>query len=273
MKTRVVVAVLLGAALLAGTAAAQVHGVPASVTSFAPGRGMAPGIPASVTSLGPHGFVPIPPGSKASRHFFVPNNRFNFCSGSLIPAALGCQNALNPPFFGSRGFGGRHFGPRGFFPGGVGVGAGYAYPYAYLPPYDYSMAEQEMTAQPEPEEMEPQGPAPTIFDRRGTYAAPRALPDSAYGERYRAPAEEQAPPAAAKAAVVPTIPTVLVFRDGHRQEVTSYAITGDTLYEIGPAMRTHKVKLADLDLQATVQANEANGIDFTVPNAVKPTHD
>ncbi len=263
---------LSGAALLAGTAAAQVHGIPASVTSFAPGRGFAPGIPASVTSLGPFGFTPIPPGFKASRRFFVPNSHFNFCSGSLIPAALGCQSTFNPPFFGSRGFGGRHFGPGGVFPGG----GGYVYPYAYLPPYDYSMAEQEMTAQPEPEELEPQGPAPTIFDRRGTYVAPRALPESAY-ERYgeRAPAreEEQAPPAPAKTAVTPTIPTVLVFRDGHRQEVTSYAITGDTLYEIGPQMRTHKVKLADLDLHATVQANEANGIDFTVPNTGKQTHD
>src|SRR5437660_11444105 len=51
---RIGVSILL--VMLAGAAAlAQIHGVPASVTSFGPGRGPAPGVQASVTSLGPNG--------------------------------------------------------------------------------------------------------------------------------------------------------------------------------------------------------------------------
>ena len=40
--------------LISGALFAQVRGVPASVSSYGPGRGMAPGVPASVTSLGPN---------------------------------------------------------------------------------------------------------------------------------------------------------------------------------------------------------------------------
>src|SRR5215471_6618285 len=39
-------------------AAAQINGVPPSVTSFGPGRGPTPGVAASVTSLGPRGMIP-----------------------------------------------------------------------------------------------------------------------------------------------------------------------------------------------------------------------
>jgi len=62
----------------------------------------------------------------------------------------------------------------------------------------------------------------------------------------------------------PTPATVLVFRDQHRQEVQNYAIVGQTLWAFGPS-RTQKIPLADLDLQATVKANDDRGVDFRVP--------
>jgi hypothetical protein len=60
--------------------------------------------------------------------------------------------------------------------------------------------------------------------------------------------------------------TLLVFRDGHRLEITNYAIQSGTLYNLsdkGP----HKIALADLDLDATVKANDDRGVDFTAPAA------
>src|SRR5207302_10656618 len=71
---RIGVSILL--VMLAGAAAlAQIHGVPASVTSFGLGRGPAPGVPASVTSLGPNGF-------QTDNQFFpVPN----CCINPLFP--------------------------------------------------------------------------------------------------------------------------------------------------------------------------------------------
>jgi hypothetical protein len=60
--------------------------------------------------------------------------------------------------------------------------------------------------------------------------------------------------------------TLLVFRDQHKQEVKNYAIVGQTLWAFGSS-RTQKIPLADLDLPATVKANDDRGVDFRVPGA------
>jgi len=74
-----------------------------------------------------------------------------------------------------------------------------------------------------------------------------------------APAQESTNPAPL------TPPTVLVFRDQHKQEVQNYAIVGQTLWDFEP-QRTHKISLSDLDVQATVKANDDRGVTFRVPN-------
>ena len=58
---------------------------------------------------------------------------------------------------------------------------------------------------------------------------------------------------------------MLVFKDGHRQEVSGYAITGDALYDLGQG-RARKIQLADLDLPATVKLNDQLGNDFRLPS-------
>jgi hypothetical protein len=60
--------------------------------------------------------------------------------------------------------------------------------------------------------------------------------------------------------------TVLIFRDQHQQEIQNYAIVGQTLWNFSP-QRAQKIPLADLDLAATVKANEDRGVDFSVPGA------
>ena len=59
--------------------------------------------------------------------------------------------------------------------------------------------------------------------------------------------------------------TVLVFRDQHKQEVHNYAIVGQTLWNFAP-QRTEKIPLADLDLPATIKANDDQGVTFRVPS-------
>jgi hypothetical protein len=61
----------------------------------------------------------------------------------------------------------------------------------------------------------------------------------------------------------PNEPRVLVFRDGHEQEVSNYAIMGQTVYVFDK--RTQKVALADLDVPATIKANDERGLEFNVP--------
>ncbi len=58
--------------------------------------------------------------------------------------------------------------------------------------------------------------------------------------------------------------TVLVFRDKHTEEVQNYAIIGQTLWILNEEKAT-KIPLADLDVPATVKANDEGEIDFKVP--------
>ena len=61
-------------------------------------------------------------------------------------------------------------------------------------------------------------------------------------------------------------PTVLVFRDQHKQEVSNYAIVGQTLWAFVPQHK-QQIPLADLDIPATIRANDDRGITFRVPGA------
>ena len=66
-------------------------------------------------------------------------------------------------------------------------------------------------------------------------------------------------------------PTVLIFRDGHREQVPQYAIVGSTLYANGDFWQsgnwTKNIQLSSLNIPATVQANHENGVRFILPSA------
>ena len=210
------------------TLQAQVHGVPASVSSFGFGgsTSMTPGVAASVTSLGPNGF-----GN---------GRRFGNCCANPFFSS----NAQPRIFVSHR----RHL-QGNFFPG--------------VPVYSVPYYPQVVVVQSEAvaEEDEDYAPGPTVFERHGSR-----------GNHYRArevePEPAPAPAATAKPAkpepVVDQPSTVLVFKDGHQSEVQNYAIVADTLFDLGEG-RTHKIRLADLDLPATRKINDDRGVDFQVP--------
>jgi len=230
------------ALIVAPESAAQVHGVPASVTSqnFGGHYNPTPGVAPSVTSLGPHGYAP-------------PNHLFHgpgCCINPLFPS--------NPNRPGSSH---RHRGNRSFYSHGA----------VYAVPYYYSPAEEEETSDTqnvEPPADEYRG-GPTIFDRRGPGTYPP--PAGEYSDSEQGEANAQAPNAPVTPAAAPQAPedrpqTLLVFRDGHQLEVQNYAIVGSTLYDLTPG-RNHKIALADLDLAATAKQNNDRGIDFEMPKA------
>jgi hypothetical protein len=64
-------------------------------------------------------------------------------------------------------------------------------------------------------------------------------------------------------------PAVLVFLDGKRSEVTNFAIVGPVLYDLSDR-RSRKIQLAELDLPATIAANDERGIAFRLPPASSP---
>jgi hypothetical protein len=61
-------------------------------------------------------------------------------------------------------------------------------------------------------------------------------------------------------------PTVLVFRDQHREEVQNYAIVGETLWTFAP-QKTKKIPLDEIDIPATQKVNDESGVGFRVPGA------
>jgi hypothetical protein len=251
---------LLAIAILAALpAAAQIHGVPPSVTSITPGRN-APGVPASVTSLGPRGFGN--PGGFGNR----------CCSAGFR--------------FGS----GQHrggFGHRRHHRFGVVVPY-YYYPYYATYPYAYTAPASE---EYEAEQEEP--PAPTIDEQRSRTAySTGSSGEDRYGEHYtdyreeerrraRAEAEQErqaeqereqrAQAEKAKSQASEGKPeeqepaTVLVFKDGHHQDLRGYAISGEVLYDLAGG-RARKILLADLDLAATIKLNDELGNDFRLPS-------
>lgn len=60
--------------------------------------------------------------------------------------------------------------------------------------------------------------------------------------------------------------TVFIFKDGHKLETSNYAIQGQTLFDFSNN-QLHKIKLAELDLDATRKANDDLGISLKFPPA------
>jgi hypothetical protein len=65
-------------------------------------------------------------------------------------------------------------------------------------------------------------------------------------------------------------PAVLVFRDGHKEEIGKYLIVGSTVYASSDYWSsgswTRKVQIADLDVPATLKLNQERGAKFTLPS-------
>ncbi|HUO61791.1 MAG TPA: hypothetical protein VMU24_14070 [Candidatus Acidoferrales bacterium] len=172
---------------------------------------------------------------------------------------------------------------RGFGSGYGGYGYGYyAYPWivtddvsggsfyndvnsnmngqAYAP--DQQSAPNQMPEQPiAVQQPAPAQPIVLIVDRDGN------MRPYDYAQQGKRPAKSPAPQAEDVAAA-PSQPspedvkTILVFRDGHRREITNYAIMGNKMY-----LSPHgTVLLSELDIPATVAANDERGIEFRVPS-------
>jgi len=66
-------------------------------------------------------------------------------------------------------------------------------------------------------------------------------------------------------------PTILIFRDGHREQVPEYAIVGGTIYASGDYWQsghwTKNIEVSALNIPATVTANHDNGVKFVLPSA------
>jgi hypothetical protein len=66
-------------------------------------------------------------------------------------------------------------------------------------------------------------------------------------------------------------PAVLVFRDGHREEVSNYTITDGVLYASSDFYRdgawNRKIELSSLSLPETAKASQERGVEFRLPTS------
>lgn len=185
------------------------------------------------------------------------------------------------------GFGSQGLGRRGFFPG-----SRFFPGWAFLPfypdfdyYYDYDSEPEAMQAPPPwavPAQAEqPPAPAkpiePLVIERRGDewvriagYSESPAQAQSMKLSAGQAPPSETTGQNNAGQPAPKLPPAVLVFRDGHQEEIQRYTIIGQVIriredyWSTGSW--TRKVAIADLDLPATLKANRERGGKFSLPS-------
>ena len=198
---------------------------------------------------------------------------FALCATAIAQGRVG----FGHPSGGSVGISGRHFGP-GIVVSGRGFNRGYrrsGYPYGYglygAPYYysdDYGPYEADYRPEPAPpqpvqlvqEKPEPL-PDPVLLELHGT----QWVKVGTFGE-----ASQQALNSSTTAPVKEIPPAVLVYRDGHNEEVSSYSIIGRVMYTksdyYSSGSWTRTIQLADLDLPATLKQNQQRGVKFDLPS-------
>ena len=144
--------------------------------------------------------------------------------------------------------------------------------------YDYPDADQQVVVQQPPTPVVVQAPpapqpvpevkpaSPLLIELQGNRFVRLT------GNAVNPPAGSEASAQAASSTPSQQLPAVvLVFRDGHRQEITSYSIIGPAIYASGSYWTngywTQKILLADLNLPATFQVNQEHGVKFVLPSA------
>ena len=240
------ISTLLLFALQGAQAQVQFHGPPASITSPGP-DGSSHGVPASILS-------PTPVRNPNGRVFIGVHQRVPFGNPRL-----------------------RH--RHTFVPVPIFI------PAYEVPDYSVSEIDPSVSGQytsPEPERIADADAVREAYYRGAHDALTRQQQaDSRYGDHYfdsreknqvKTPAAEEKKqektkakePAPTSEPEIPSPAAVFIFKDGQKLETRNFAITGQTLFDFsGKTLR--KVKLAELDLDATRKANDNLGIDIRLP--------
>ena len=132
-----------------------------------------------------------------------------------------------------------------------------------LEPHSESAAQEVVVLQPPPAPVPEKASAgPLLLELRGDRFV--RVGSENYSPEYNASLSENHSPPARE---LP--PAVLVFRDGHKEEVRSYTITGPVIYAAADywiqGSWTRKIQIADLDVPSTLKLNQERGSNFSLP--------
>ena len=197
----------------------------------------------------------------------------------IIPASLTAQHMGSAHFRGgSSTFSATHFGHAGHFRQSY-------YPLGLFDPLydDYLSTGYPVASQP-PVIIMQAPPTAASADPPPVPAQPLMI--ELQGDRYvqvsgdrssRAQMIDRVPDSQSTRLVVPShaqqsaSPAVLVFRDGHREEVSAYTIADGVLYAAADYATTgawnRKVELSSLNVPETIATNSSHGLRFQLPSA------
>lgn len=157
------------------------------------------------------------------------------------------------------------------------------YPVASQPPVIVVQSAPAAAPVPEP----PSSVEPLLIELQGErYVRVSGQEMSGQGMRSRAMTAIQQTPSpqkvrrreqASSGATTPEIPAkevaaaILVFRDGHREELSDYTIANGVLYTSGEPYSggswNRKIELSTLNLPETIRSNQSRGVPFQLPSA------
>jgi hypothetical protein len=148
----------------------------------------------------------------------------------------------------------------------------YGLPYFYsddYQPYDwqYQSVPPEPPASPSPAaqaKVEPL-PDPVLLELRGSQWIRVTNYGEAAGQAVDVEKSTEQP-----GKIRPIPPALLVFRDGHTEEVSSYSIIGGSIYTKAnywtSGAWTRTIAIADLDIPNTLNENQKRGVNFELPS-------
>jgi hypothetical protein len=205
---------------------------------------------------------------------------------AMCIATLGAALFVSPANA-QRGFGGAPIGRTGTAysrGGGRFVARSSFAPYFFYPGYDLG---PEAIEEPPPQIIIMQAPQPVapvqvrtspgalVIELQGDHwvrvtnsGQSQTEGQSSASESARASDERSALPPAAPSAEL--APAVLVFRDGHTEEIEKYLIVGSTIYANSDYWTsgswTRKVQISQIDVPATLKLNRERGANFSLPS-------
>jgi hypothetical protein len=151
------------------------------------------------------------------------------------------------------------------------------YPVASQPPVILLQAARGMSAAypgPREDDREPSPSAqPLMIElQNGRYVRVTTTPADAEALPLAlTPATTQAPAIAAASPAHDLPPAILIFRDGHTEEVRDYTIADGILYARGDNYTdgywNKKIELSTLNLAQTLQANATRNVKFVLPSS------